>query len=61
MKSRKNKEELLGVAVFRAPAHLIDRAKSLCLVEEITFSQLVRRSVRRELGISEDTNPKEKK
>ena len=50
MKTTANKDEELRVAAFRAPKWLREEAQTKCDGEDITFSQLMRRAMRRELG-----------
>ena len=41
------------LSAFRMPTELRKRAKAKAQREDITFSQLVRRAIRRELGVRE--------
>jgi hypothetical protein len=42
------------IAAFRLPVTLDEQARERCRMEDLTFSQLVRRAVRRELGLPLD-------
>lgn len=50
-------KEDLQVTAFRAPGWLRSEAKEQCEREDITFSQLMRRAIRKELGF-ESNKPK---
>ena len=56
------KEPERKIAAFRLPVVLDSQARERCKQEDITFSQLVRRAVRREMGLPLETvNQKPKK
>jgi predicted HicB family RNase H-like nuclease len=44
------RREELALAAFRMPKKLHRRAKAKAKAEDLTFSQLMRRAIRRELG-----------
>jgi hypothetical protein len=50
LKATLTKEET-DLAAFRLPKALRSEARGKCEIEDITFSQLMRRAVRRELGL----------
>lgn len=43
------RDEASEVAAFRLPTHLRKAARDKCQSEDLTFSQLMRRAIRREL------------
>lgn len=49
MKTLDQKDEL-ELAAFRMPPQLKSEAKTKCKAEDITFSQLMRRAIRKELN-----------
>jgi len=54
----KNKESL-EVAAFRLPEWLREMAETRCHREDVTFSQLMRRAIRKEIGLETAAKPGE--
>jgi len=52
-----NKEET-ELSAFRLPKILRAAARRKCSTEDITFSQLMRRALRRDLGIEDESSNK---
>jgi hypothetical protein len=46
-------EKETKLAAFRLPEYLRQQARAKAQQEDITFSQLMRRAIRRELGVSD--------